>query len=268
MRRVSLAHLTALPLPPPEMIRVAARAGYDAVGLRLIAATDGGLGYPLMRDPAMLRETRAAVRDTGVGVLDIEFIRITPELDVPALAPFMAAGAELGARYAITAPYDPDLSRLADRYGAVADLAGQHGLSAVLEFFPWTVAPGLADAVRIVAAAARPNGGILVDALHFDRSGSTFEQLDAAPPAWLPFVHLCDAPAQHPGTTESLLHEARAERLPPGEGGLDLTGLLRRLPPGVPVALEVPMQAMTRAAGPDAVARRVREAAARVLAAA
>ena len=48
--------------------------------------------------------------DTGVGVLDIEFVRITPEIDVEALEPFLAVGAELGARHLITAPYDPDLA--------------------------------------------------------------------------------------------------------------------------------------------------------------
>lgn len=34
--RFSLAALTVLELSPPEMIAVAAKAGYDAVGLRLI----------------------------------------------------------------------------------------------------------------------------------------------------------------------------------------------------------------------------------------
>ena len=38
MRPVSLAHLTVLSLAPPEMVRVAARTGYDAVGLRFIPA--------------------------------------------------------------------------------------------------------------------------------------------------------------------------------------------------------------------------------------
>jgi hypothetical protein len=37
MTDFSLAHLTTLSLPPPEMIRVAARCGYRAVGLRLIS---------------------------------------------------------------------------------------------------------------------------------------------------------------------------------------------------------------------------------------
>ncbi len=35
MTSFSLAHLTVLNVPPPEMIRVAARTGYDCVGLRM-----------------------------------------------------------------------------------------------------------------------------------------------------------------------------------------------------------------------------------------
>ena len=138
-RSFSLAHLTVLRLTPPEMIRVAARTGYQTVGLRLIGATDAGPAYPLMRDAAMLRETKVAIAETGVGVLDLEFIRITPEIDVNSLESFMATGAELGARHVITAPYDPDLSRLADQLAAIAELAARYGLGAVLEFFPWTV---------------------------------------------------------------------------------------------------------------------------------
>lgn len=265
-RQVSLAHLTVLSLPPPEMIRVAARTGYDAVGLRLIAATDDSPGYPLMDDPPLLRDTKAALAQTGLRAGDIEFVKITPQIDVAALEAFVAAGAELGARHVIASPYDPDPARLAERFGALADLCGRYGLGAVLEFFPWTVAPSLPAAAAIVAAAGRENGGVLVDALHFFRSASRYADFAAIAPARLPFLHLCDAPPEIPATTEGLLHTARAERLPPGEGGLDLLGLLRRMPSDVPIALEVPMAALTRAAGPEAVARRVREGAARVLA--
>src|SRR3954463_2849194 len=137
----SLAHLTVLSLPPPEMVRVAARTGYRTVGLRLIAVTPETPGYPLMTDQAMMRETKAAMADTGVGVFDIEFVKITPEIDVAALEPFLAAGAELGAKCVITSPYDPDLTRLADRLAAFGNLAAQYRLQTVLEFFPWTVVP-------------------------------------------------------------------------------------------------------------------------------
>ena len=261
----SLAHLTVLGLAPPEMVRVAARTGYDTVGLRLIAVTDTSPGYPLMNDAAMMRETKAAMAETGVGVFDIEFVKIAPEIDVAALEPFLAAGAALGARHVITAPYDPDLGRLADRLAAIAELAAGYKLGAVLEFFPWTVVPDLGAAVAVVEATGRADVGILVDTLHFNRSGSTLEQLKPIPAARLPFVHVCDAPVQAAYTTEELLHAGRAERLPPGEGAIDIKAILAHMPAGIPIALEVPMTAKTAADGAEAVALQARQAAARLL---
>lgn len=266
-RIISLAHLTVLEVAPPEMLRLAARTGYDRVGLRLIAVTPTTPGYPLMDDPAALRATRAAMAETGVGVNDIEFVRITPDLDVAGLEPFLTAGAELGARHVITAPYDADLGRLADRLGAIADLASGHGIRPVLEFFPWTPVPDLAQAIGVVEAAGRPGVGVLVDALHFDRSGSRLADLGRLGAERLPFLHLCDAPVQPSYTTEELLFAGREERLAPGEGAIDLGAILRRLPPDIPLALEVPMRRRSAAEGPEAVARRVREATRQVLAA-
>ena len=119
---------------------------------------------------------------------------------------------------------------------------------------------------RSSAAADQPNSSILVDVLHFDRSDSTVEELRRVPARWLPFVHLADAAAEKPATTEGLIFTARAERLPPGEGGIDIVNIFNHMPPNIPVALEVPMETLTREAGPEEVARRVREAASRVAA--
>src|SRR5579859_4380468 len=167
MTRLSLAHLTVLGLAPPDMIEVASRTGYQTVGLRLIRATETTPCYPLMDDKPMMRATKAAMAATGVGVFDIEFVKITPDIDVASLEPFLAGGAELGARCVITSPYDPDLARLADRLAAFNDLASQYRLQTVLEFFPWTVVPDLGSAMKIVEATGRAELGILVDMLHF-----------------------------------------------------------------------------------------------------
>jgi sugar phosphate isomerase/epimerase len=257
----SLAHLTALSLPPPELVRVAARCGYQSVGLRLLQVAPQTPFYPLMSDPAVLRETRSAMAENGITVNDIEFVRITPDMDVAALEPFLATGAELGARWAVASPYDPDLNRLADRFGALCDLAGGYNLGVVLEFFPWTEVRGVADANAIVQAAGRSNGGILVDTLHFDRCGNVPTDLDGIAASRLPFIHVCDAPAGRPSTLDGLLHHARAERLPPGQGGIEISGVVDHMPAGIPIALEVPMTALAETAGPEAVTRRVIEAA-------
>jgi sugar phosphate isomerase/epimerase len=267
MNEFSLAHLTVLSLPPPEMVSVAARTGYQAVGLRLIAVTPDSPGYPLMDDAAAMKETKARLDDTGLRVGDIEFVKITPEIDIAALEPFAVAGAELGARHIIAAPYDPDLGRLSERFAALADLAGRYNLSVLLEFFPWTVVPNLREAKRIVDAADRKNAGILVDTLHFARSESRLDDIAAIAPDRFPMVHVCDAKAGRSFTTEQLLHTARAERLPPGEGDIDIGSILGRLPAGITIGLEVPMEGLTRERGPEGVARRVLDAAMQLLAA-
>ena len=59
--------------------------------------------------------------------------------------------------------------------------AAPYGLTADLEFMPWTYVPDLATANKIVAQAGQPNAGVLVDALHFDRSNSSIAELARVP---------------------------------------------------------------------------------------
>ena len=53
-------------------------------------------------------------------------------------------------------------------------------------------------------------------------------------------MQFCDVPAALPPTMDAILAEARAERLFPGDGGLDLLGLLRAVPADIPLSIEVP----------------------------
>lgn len=138
-RKLSVAHLTAITLSPPDFIEAAAQAGFDGVGLRLIRVTDTSPGYPLMSDRAMMRQMKVALAATGLSVGDIEFVKITPETRPKELCPFLDAGAELGARHVITAPYDPDLDWLAETLAAIdalevpmTGLLNERGADAVL----------------------------------------------------------------------------------------------------------------------------------------
>ncbi|MCP1196035.1 sugar phosphate isomerase/epimerase [Acetobacter senegalensis] len=265
-RELSLAHLTVISLSPPEMIRVASRTGYQSVGLRLIRVTPQSPGYPLMDNPIMLRETRAAMSETGVRVHDIEFVKLEPDLDVRSLDRLCATGAELGASRLIVAPYDPNLPRMAEKFAEICALSAQYGFGVVLEFFPWTVVPNLADALALRKQAGSPeNGGILVDALHFFRSGSSLADLKGLNSAVVPFLHLCDGPEKGADDLEGRLQEARAERLVPGEGNLPLHSLIAAIPAGIPFSLEVPLERMTAERGPEAVAFHVFQAATRYL---
>jgi sugar phosphate isomerase/epimerase len=239
-RGYSIAHLTALSLSPPDLVDAAADAGYRYVGLRLTRVTPDEPHYPLATDSALLRETTARLAATGVRVLDIELARLGPDDDPRDFLRFLEVGASLGARHVITQLPDPDRARKTDHFGQLCDLARPLGLTIDLEFPSWTETPDLAEATRVLRAANRPNAGILVDLLHFARSSSSLAELRDLPPEWFHFAHVCDAPAITAATRAELIHTARFERLFPGEGDIDVSGILAALPAGIPYALEIP----------------------------
>ena len=71
---------------------------------------------------------------------------------------------------------------------------------------------------------------MLADAIHYERSATTFDDIAALPREWLHYAQFCDAPAGIPDTMDEILRQARFERKLPGEGGIDLRGLMDVLP--------------------------------------
>lgn len=242
---ISLAHLTAIDADPVALINIAAEAGYDAVGLRLTKVTEDSPGYPLMHDRQLLQRTLSAIKQTGILVNDIEFIKITPELDVNSLSLLLDTGKMLGAKKLITAPYDDDLNRLSDKLAQIAELAQERDIQTLLEFFPWTSIPDYKTAHHVVSQAGS-GVGILLDTLHFNRSSSRLSDLEVLGTDRISMVHLCDAPVKENYSTQELLHCAREARLPPGKGEIDLKAIMQKLPKGLPIGLEVPMAASGR----------------------
>jgi sugar phosphate isomerase/epimerase len=133
---------------------------------------------------------------------------------------------------------------------------------------PWTSVPDLETARRIVERVAQANAGVLVDALHFDRSQSSVGDIARIPAGKLHYWQLCDAPAERPATSEEMIHAARNERMFPGEGGIDLVSLARAMPPDIAISIEVPTATLARKVGAEARARRALEGARRTVAAA
>jgi sugar phosphate isomerase/epimerase len=215
-----------------------------------------------------LRETLARVRGTGVGVFDLEIVRLGEHFDASPLLSFFEVGAKLGARAILVAGDDRDEARLGQSFAALCDAARPFGLTANIEFMPWTAVPHLRSAVRIVEAAGRPsNAGVLVDALHYARSATRLEEIEALPRAWLHYAQMCDAPGTRPASDAELIHAARHERLLPGEGNIDLQALFARLPADLPISLEIPSDVRAQAMGFDEWARRAIESARLVVAA-
>jgi sugar phosphate isomerase/epimerase len=241
MRNYSLAYLTAPHASVPQAISLAAELGYSAVGLRLQPNAPGAPHQPLLGNVALLREARARLADTGVGVFDLEIIRIGEQFDPAFYLPLLEAGAALGARAVLVAGDDADEGRLAQNYARLCEVLRPYGLTADLEFMPWTGVKDARAALRVVQAAGTPsNAGVLVDALHFGRSATTLQDIAALPAPLLHYAQICDAPAGQHFSTEALIHTAREARMLPGEGSIDVRGLFATLPQSLPVSVEIP----------------------------
>ena len=231
-RRIGLAALTVLELPHEEQVGVAAEAGYTDVGLRLLPVAGQPFNHPLR-----IAELEKRLADTGVRVLDIEVFRLTPETRIADFEPVFAAAARLRASDLLLHGADADESRLADTFGRFCDLAARYGLGANLEPMPWVDISTIAKARRVIERAGRPHSAVLVDAIHFFRAGDSLDEPAGVP---LRYAQFCDARPQRPADMQEIIRQARSDRLMPGEGGLDLQGLLRALPADLPLSLEIP----------------------------
>jgi sugar phosphate isomerase/epimerase len=239
-RSYSLAYLSSHRCTPAEAITVAAQTGYSFVGLRLWPNAPGAPQQHLLDQPEALRETLAAQRDTGVGVFDLEIIRIGDNFDPHTWDALYDAGAALKAKAILVAGDDANEARLTENYARLCEVMKPFGMTADLEFMPWTAVKDAKSALRIVQNAGMPaNAGILVDALHFGRSTTTLDDIRAIPRELLHYAQICDAVAGLDFTTEQMIHTARCERLLPGDGTIDVKGLFDALPADLPVSVEV-----------------------------
>lgn len=251
-----LAHLTLIELTPPELVDAAADAGFSQVSIRLAPASTGERQHPMIGNTPMMRDTLARMRDRGVGVHDVELVRLTPGTRVAELEPLLAAAEILGAKHVLVAGDCDDESLIARRFAELSAAGERFGLNMGLEFMPWRGIKNLPSACRVVQAAGK--GGIVVDAIHLARSGGTPEDLARIPKHMWAYFQICDAPSKAPISEEELLFQARSARLPPGKGGLDLVSMIRALPPQTVISIEVPLHGFPDLLAPVARARMLR----------
>jgi sugar phosphate isomerase/epimerase len=237
---LGIAHFSCIDVPPLDFVRLAGEIGYAAVGLRLHPAFQGAPFYTLRPGSAEMRSVKAALRQAGVVVYDIEFVVVDEAFEASALLPVLESAGELGARRLSVCGDDPERARFVDNLTTLAALAGEFGLSVDLEIMPWRRIGTLAAAVAAAEATRRANVGILIDALHLSRSGAAPADLENVPKGLIRSVQLCDAVAQRPADNAGLVAEARGGRLLPGEGALPLQDLLGAVPPEARLSVEVP----------------------------
>ena len=241
-RPLSLSYYTVPELSFTEMIDVAADAGCEYVGVRLLDGAPTEPPTALVHDAALRGEALARMRDRGIRALDASAARLRPDTRADAFAPMLEVCEELGVRHLTCSIDDPDVARRTETLSALCALARPHDVRVEIEFVPWMAIAALADAASLVSAIDAPNLGILVDALHLDRSGGHPEDIRVLSPAWFRLAQICDAPACTDFGKADQIRVATQARCLPGDGVLPLAALIRALPRDVPLCLEIPMR--------------------------
>lgn len=228
---------------PETAIHAAAAAGYDAVGIWL---------EPDLWTDARAHDIRRRAADRGLRILDTEVFWIRPG----PLDPLMLRGIDLAmileTPNILVVSSDPDIDATAEKFGRLCDHAAPAGINVSLEFGRFTDIATLAIAQRVVAAANRPNGRILLDPIHLSRSGGQPDDLRAVPAQLFAYAQFCDAGPDAPPMMDraAIRAEAIDGRLLPGDGVLPLGAIIAALPPGLPLSIELRSHAL-RAAFPE-----------------
>ena len=142
---------------------------------------------------AVAAEVRLRLDDTGLIALDMEPIFVTPDGDHGDAV--IEAAATVGARNLLVVSRGVDDDRFVERFGELCDSAAAHGIGCSLEFMAFMSIRDLPQATAVLDAVDRPNASVLIDNLHLARTGGTVADVAAVAPARLPYVQLCDAPA-------------------------------------------------------------------------
>lgn len=236
----SMIYLTTGNASPPEMIHVAAEAGYNSISPRTIPMNlPGERRHDLAADKALFKATRQAMRETGVGLDSIENARIYDGVNIQDYEPALYAAAELGVRHILCNIWTNDQAYYIEQFQRLCELASRYGQSVDVEFVTWASIKDLKTTTALLKAAGCENVGIIVDTLHFHRSRVSLEELDTLPEQWMHCIHICDAPSEIPDDTESLAYTAREARLFPGEGVIPIKAVVERVPNAVR-GIEIP----------------------------
>lgn len=242
-RQISLAAGILPEATPAQLVEAAAASDFDFGGMWAERET---------WTPATTRAIRKQARDAGVALLDLEVAWIMPGASDPWLVELVGVAAELGARNLLCVSSDPDMAATTAKFQAMVDAAKGTGVRVNLEFGLFTEVKTIHAARSILESVEGEAKALLVDTLHWARSGGTAEDLAAIPREWLSYCQPCDAPADAPDLTnfDAIIDDAINRRMALGQGGLPLASMIDALPDDLPLAIEERSAAL-RDAFPD-----------------
>lgn len=229
--KLALNGATIMRAPLADDVEIAAEAGFDALEIWA-----GKLGAYL-RDHTLdvLRDRMRELDIAPSCINSIEDITFRDRAGAEALIAetqrLAAVARRIGAPAIIVVPGQrphgagprESVSASIEALRAMSDAAGDVRLAFEFLGKPGCAVPTLDLALEAVAAADRPNVGLVIDTFHFYAGDSRFADLDHVPMEQLDVVHLngCEDRPK-PALTD-------AHRLYPGEGVIPSAAILRRL---------------------------------------
>jgi sugar phosphate isomerase/epimerase len=234
-------------MPPVESVHLAGDLTCHYIGIGLVPTPYNPHAYPawsLREDRALRGEMIAAMHGRDVSISLCEGFGVRRGMDVRDYAADLEIVRELGCRRINAASSDRDWSRTLDQFARLAEMAHALDIETTIEVGPGPVA-GLPAALAAVRHVGQPHFRLLIDTMHFVRSGSGPGDIAALDPGVIGYVQLCDVPlvSKH----SSYMDEALYERMVPGTGELPLREILAALPRDVVLGLEVPQRSLAQA---------------------
>ncbi|HET6663974.1 MAG TPA: TIM barrel protein [Acidimicrobiales bacterium] len=194
-----------------DVLRLTAASGFDAIGLDL----------PAVEASSSIGEVAAALRDAGLPCSDVLVLIAGADEHLAATARSLGRLASaVGAPACIAAVAAPvPRAELVGSLAECASILADHGCRLAVEFTPYSALPTLAEAKALCEAVGWDRCGLVLDPIHFFRSGAPWEELATVTADQIAVVQWDDVPAATPA---SLVEESRHRRVQPGDGGLDL----------------------------------------------
>ena len=143
----------------------------------------------------------------------------------------------------VVGPCAQPLDAAIERFGLVCDQAGDHGLKVGIEFLPFTDVRTAADAMAIVSAADRVNGGVCVDIWHHRRGADDNAMIEAIPVDKVMAIQMNDGPMA--AQLDDYKQDCLLHRVAPGDGemhAVEFVAMLLRMGVSAPWSLEVCQQ--------------------------
>lgn len=216
IRATRLAGFHELSLQPQEVRRIVA-SGVSLGEMKAIAA-DNGVSISRL-DPLCTWNPQWAP-----GNMDSAFV----EDHTMTASEFFTIAEALGCgQMSLNATFAADAYAFEELVGFYAEIcrrAAEHGMDCDLEPIPMWGVRSLEQGWDVVREAGMANGGLVLDTLHFVRSGSRLETLAGIPGDSIHCVQLCDG--VHPLASGMTLEADCFERRWPGDGNFPLAEIV------------------------------------------